>query len=508
MDLIKLQQQASDYLEKSQYVEAIALYEQCIEADPALIANYWYLGLALLLQGEESEAQLVWLSALAQISPEELDLYTSELLKILGSVAIKYLQEGYEQKAEIIYRQVIELNPNDAQAYYNLGTALGSLEKWEEAISCLQKVVELKPDFVEAYHNLGYICQKLEQYENAIAYYSKVIEIKQDDEQTYYWLGVCFVEKEQFNQAIACFQKVTELQPDYVDAYCYWGDALLKLGKIDEVIACLRKVIQIKPIFAKAYLDWYYSVSKNSLVNPKVNLRASFFEALIYHKETQGLYFYLGKYLRDNSQLEAAKYCFQKSLEIQPSLGEVKEELKTIERLKIAESKSNELSINIPKGFYKYTAEWAIKSNSDPAKYIKINSQHKINIFQPKTLEKNIYFYLKDTNFESPETFIAVIPDGRVWFAQNATAIVTPDNLLLRDISPHYPFQNPGNFEPDDSRQNPIFSSKNLPPIHLRSKTCESIYLSQLIYKAPDEEDILVDINYLLDTMKFAGIIS
>ena len=52
--------------------DAIALYEQSIKENPTVMWNYWHLGLAFLLQGQEAEAQATWLSAMAQIEPEQI----------------------------------------------------------------------------------------------------------------------------------------------------------------------------------------------------------------------------------------------------------------------------------------------------------------------------------------------------------------------------------------------------------------------------------------------------
>lgn len=114
MDIAQLQQRAAEYLEQGQYSDAIDFYQRCIDINPTLRANYWHLGLALLLQGEELEAQAVWLTALAQ----ETDVCLGELLKVLEAEAIRHLQSGNMQLAERIYWQIIELDSNQAEAYY------------------------------------------------------------------------------------------------------------------------------------------------------------------------------------------------------------------------------------------------------------------------------------------------------------------------------------------------------------------------------------------------------
>jgi len=54
------------FLDKEDYKSAIALLEKCIEESPEELIYYWYLGLVYLLQGEEEEAQGIWLSIFLQ----------------------------------------------------------------------------------------------------------------------------------------------------------------------------------------------------------------------------------------------------------------------------------------------------------------------------------------------------------------------------------------------------------------------------------------------------------
>jgi hypothetical protein len=50
--------------------KTIAAYEQAIAANPTVLANYWHLGLAQLLQGDEVDAQATWMSAFMAIEDE------------------------------------------------------------------------------------------------------------------------------------------------------------------------------------------------------------------------------------------------------------------------------------------------------------------------------------------------------------------------------------------------------------------------------------------------------
>jgi predicted O-linked N-acetylglucosamine transferase (SPINDLY family) len=85
--LLDWQQQAQDYLVQGRYAQATQLYEQAIETEPNQRSYYWHLGLLLLLQEQEEEAQTTWLLALSECEPDEVDLCVQELSQILQAEA-------------------------------------------------------------------------------------------------------------------------------------------------------------------------------------------------------------------------------------------------------------------------------------------------------------------------------------------------------------------------------------------------------------------------------------
>ena len=58
------------------------------------------------------------------------------------------------KEAEIITRKAIELKPDFAEAYSNLGTICNDLGKFDEANNDYSKAINLKPDFTVALMNV------------------------------------------------------------------------------------------------------------------------------------------------------------------------------------------------------------------------------------------------------------------------------------------------------------------------------------------------------------------
>jgi len=106
-------QQAYNHLIQGEYSQATCLYEQAIQVEPHVKSHYWYLGLGLLLQGQETEAQTTWLLAMVEGKPEQVELWTTELTQVLQIEAERReVLEDYSV-AWVIRQHLREISPSD-----------------------------------------------------------------------------------------------------------------------------------------------------------------------------------------------------------------------------------------------------------------------------------------------------------------------------------------------------------------------------------------------------------
>ncbi len=93
------------------YNQACHLYERAIAIEPTVKSHYWYYGLTLLLQGQETEAQITWMLAMAEGKPEEIDLWNIELIEILETEAQRQQKLESYSLAWTIRQYLKEINP-------------------------------------------------------------------------------------------------------------------------------------------------------------------------------------------------------------------------------------------------------------------------------------------------------------------------------------------------------------------------------------------------------------
>src|SRR6476469_8291738 len=107
------QQKTDQLLLEGNYVEAAKLYEQAIEDEPTVKSHYWHLGLMLLLQGQEAEAQTTWLLGLAEGGSEEIEQWSEELIEVLQTDADRQRDLRDYGVAWAIRQHIREINPTD-----------------------------------------------------------------------------------------------------------------------------------------------------------------------------------------------------------------------------------------------------------------------------------------------------------------------------------------------------------------------------------------------------------
>jgi len=194
--------------------------------------------------GELTKAERIYQQIL-QSEPNQPDA-----LNLLGVIAH---QVGKHDSAVELITKAIDIKPDFAEAHSNLGNALQQLGRLDEAVAHLSKAIDIKPDLAEAHSNLGNALQDLGRLDEAIAHFSKAIDIKPDFVEAQYNLGNALKKLGQLDEAIAHFSKAIDIKPDFAEAHSNLGNTLQELGQLDEAIAHHRKAIDIEPDFAEAH---------------------------------------------------------------------------------------------------------------------------------------------------------------------------------------------------------------------------------------------------------------
>ena len=186
-------------------------------------------------------------------SLEKIKNLTAEGHLIKGNA---YYSEKKFNKAIEEYTEAIELNPKDANAYYNRGTVYGKdIKEFDKAIEDYNKTIEIDPKHANAYNNRGNVYINIKKFDKAIEDYNKTIEIYPKDANAYNNRGIVYTNIKKFDKAIEDFNKAIELNPKLAEAYNNRGVVYTDIKEFDKAIKDYNKAIVLNPKDAGTYLN-------------------------------------------------------------------------------------------------------------------------------------------------------------------------------------------------------------------------------------------------------------
>lgn len=153
-------------------------------------------------------------------------------------------QHRYEAAIEL-FTQLIELDPNNPDAYKNRGVAYMKLSQYDPAIQDFEKTRQMVPDLKGLHSNLGVAWYYKGEYEEAISNYDKEIALSPDSHYAYFNRAICWAELKNYDKSLADISQTLALEPDFYLAYCLKGDLSLELGDAETARAAYEKAVKV-----------------------------------------------------------------------------------------------------------------------------------------------------------------------------------------------------------------------------------------------------------------------
>lgn len=167
--------------------------------------------------------------------------------------AYKAAEEGRHEDAIRDYTLCINLDPNDADAYYNRGICYNQSKQYEQSIKDYDKVIELNPHHTLAHNNRGNSYVSLGKIEQALQDYHKAIELDPNCALAYNNRGNLLYDQGLYELAILNYNKAIELDSHFTTAYNNRGHNYSLMGYHERAIQDYDKVIELNPNDAVAY---------------------------------------------------------------------------------------------------------------------------------------------------------------------------------------------------------------------------------------------------------------
>lgn len=167
----------------------------------------------------------------------------------LGSLR---LTRGAAQSAEPCLARAVELAPNVADLYVNLGLARGELGQAEAALTCFDRALSLNAACVPALTNRGATLQEAGRLDEAVASYDAALLLCPDHAKAHYNRATALAEAGRIAEALAGYDQALALVPDYALAHAARGILLAETGQTRQAETDARAALIAAPDLPQA----------------------------------------------------------------------------------------------------------------------------------------------------------------------------------------------------------------------------------------------------------------
>lgn len=170
------------------------------------------------------------------------------------------LQQGKLQPAVAAFRAAVSDLPKSWKLRLGLGAACYLAGDYESAVNALLEAVRLKPNSAPAYFLLGEAYDSAQRFQPAIeSAFASYLKSAPRDAWAYYHYGAVLYARVQaegrheFEAAIANLNEALRLNPNLGEAYVQLGLIALAQGKIEQSVKMLERATALDPQLAAAH---------------------------------------------------------------------------------------------------------------------------------------------------------------------------------------------------------------------------------------------------------------
>lgn len=231
-------ERAEAFCRSGRLPDAAAEFRSLLSQNPDFVPALHGLGRVLLMQQKPADA-VHYLGHAAKGGPKQ--------PQVLNDYAVALIQSGQPDLAVGVFRQVLKLMPDNAEACRNLGLLLSSLRRYDEAMPVLEACVRLAPKDGAAHLLLGNTYCNLEHYPEALNQLAQAVQARPNDPGPWETIGAIRQRMGDAAAAVDAFEEAMKRNPNVPEVLGNMGISLGSLGRFDEARDALIRALRLKP---------------------------------------------------------------------------------------------------------------------------------------------------------------------------------------------------------------------------------------------------------------------
>lgn len=194
--------------------------------------------------------------------PKAAESETSDYAK-----GIAFLTAGNYEAAATVLKQVVQADPNDANAYIKLAMSYAGMQKDKEAIAGYKMAAQIKPSALDAavYFKWGKSYLALDKNSDAISAFKQALSLMRAEaigleptttvipslEQVHHYMGTAYINSRRFGDSIKEFKQVVALNPANAEAHYALAISYISNGDREAAEAEYKILSSLDPALAE-----------------------------------------------------------------------------------------------------------------------------------------------------------------------------------------------------------------------------------------------------------------
>ncbi|MDP2896089.1 MAG: tetratricopeptide repeat protein [bacterium] len=303
-DLVRMGDEA---FETGRYSAAVDLYRSALNRDEAnFAARAKLIELLARLAGREDEAR------------REMDIALA--MKTLGTDQLRQIAEiclenGFPDRAKLVFQATLTLFPEDASALENLVALLLTEKKTDEAKQTLETYCRDANPSIEALKRVAASCLRRLQYDLARIAYETVLAREERNPEGLLGVSRCLLGTGRLPEAVERLSQAAEWHPERAEISVALGELLLRKGEYEKAEQAFQKALTPESESEDAAVG-YAEVLRATGRYPEA--RQALDQTLKTSPDSPALRVSLGELLDYVGEDDLARQQFEKALEASP----------------------------------------------------------------------------------------------------------------------------------------------------------------------------------------------
>jgi tetratricopeptide (TPR) repeat protein len=162
--------------------------------------------------------------------------------------ASQHFEKGEFKKALIELKNVVQLDPEDDEAYYQLGETYLKLKQGQEAMQSLSRATSINPDNLRAQLKMGQIFLLAKETEQARKKAELVLEKTPEETEALALLSGVQIQEKDLGTAIKTLEKATSINPGHFKSHLSLARLFLINRDLDRAEQAYLKAISLDPV--------------------------------------------------------------------------------------------------------------------------------------------------------------------------------------------------------------------------------------------------------------------